>query len=305
MADVSSSSVPKEVQVKRPGNKAIFWARCPNLYKEAIVIKENNDGIEQERAQISIGKIKSVTLDAFMNYIYSDELSLKKENEEDKEDINRELADLARKYDLPRLLFLTGAKLEDKQKEYKEPTLSKDIAQLFNNELFSDVEFHVKDKKIVAHKCILAARSEYFRAIFVGAGTKMLDVEDQDQNQKKKITVPECAEEKSLADFIYYLYTNTLRDDVDVNTCIELLEIANYYQVDSIQDPLTSKISPCLETDNLAYVWNVAKRTEAKRLERTCFQKMTPLAKGIVETQSFKDLSATDKETLQTAWANK
>lgn len=42
------------------------------------------------------------------------------------------------------------------------------ISQLYRNEAFSDVILVVQNTRFPAHRAILAARSEYFRALFYG-----------------------------------------------------------------------------------------------------------------------------------------
>ncbi len=44
--------------------------------------------------------------------------------------------------------------------------LSDDLRSMVNNPLFSDVKFEVEDKTVYGHRAILAARSEYFMAMF-------------------------------------------------------------------------------------------------------------------------------------------
>jgi len=46
--------------------------------------------------------------------------------------------------------------------------LSRDLRTLVNSDLFSDVTFEVEGHRICAHRALLAARSEYFRAMFCG-----------------------------------------------------------------------------------------------------------------------------------------
>jgi len=53
----------------------------------------------------------------------------------------------------------------------KEPPLtdlSRDLRALVNDDLFSDVTFEVKGQRIFGHRALLAARSDYFRAMFCG-----------------------------------------------------------------------------------------------------------------------------------------
>ncbi|XP_063958023.1 BTB/POZ domain-containing protein 9-like [Lytechinus pictus] len=46
--------------------------------------------------------------------------------------------------------------------------LSQDIGHLFSNEEYSDITLVVENQKFHAHRVILAARCQYFRALFYG-----------------------------------------------------------------------------------------------------------------------------------------
>ena len=46
--------------------------------------------------------------------------------------------------------------------------LSHDLQTLVNSNLFSDVTFDVEGHRVFAHRAVLVARSEYFRAMFCG-----------------------------------------------------------------------------------------------------------------------------------------
>ena len=47
-----------------------------------------------------------------------------------------------------------------------DPRLSIDLRKLFNDETDADVKIFVGEKTIKAHKVVLRARSDYFRAMF-------------------------------------------------------------------------------------------------------------------------------------------
>ena len=47
-----------------------------------------------------------------------------------------------------------------------ETSMSKDLLSMLETGKFGDVTFAVGDKKIVAHKCILASRSVFFEKMF-------------------------------------------------------------------------------------------------------------------------------------------
>lgn len=55
-------------------------------------------------------------------------------------------------------------------------SLGDDLAQLVNGKEFSDVTFEVGGKQVFAHRAILCAWSEYFRAMFSEASEKFTTV---------------------------------------------------------------------------------------------------------------------------------
>jgi len=57
--------------------------------------------------------------------------------------------------------------------------LSHDLHALVNSDLFSDVTFDVEGHRVFAHRAVLVARSEYFRAMFCGGLKEARHTADQ------------------------------------------------------------------------------------------------------------------------------
>jgi len=57
--------------------------------------------------------------------------------------------------------------------------LSRDLRTLVNSELFSDVTFEVEGRQVFGHRALLAARSEYFHAMFCGGLREASDSNSQ------------------------------------------------------------------------------------------------------------------------------
>lgn len=87
--------------------------------------------------------------------------------------------------------------------------LSEDMGALYLSEEYSDVTLVVAGQKFYSHKLILAARSEYFRALLFGG----LKESKQDEIELKAATLP------AFKGLLKYIYTGRMslaneRDEV-------------------------------------------------------------------------------------------
>ena len=87
--------------------------------------------------------------------------------------------------------------------------LSSFIGNLFNQSDYSDIQLVVESEQFYAHRIILAARSEYFRALLFG-GLK------ESQQKEQVITIKECksAAFKYLLLYIYTARINLMKEKV-------------------------------------------------------------------------------------------
>ncbi|CAF5209387.1 unnamed protein product, partial [Rotaria magnacalcarata] len=83
---------------------------------------------------------------------------------------------------------------------------------LFNQSDYSDIELIVESERFYAHRIILAARSDYFRALLFG-GLR------ESQNDNRTIEIKECksAAFKILLEYIYTAQINLLKEKVNVS----------------------------------------------------------------------------------------
>lgn len=91
-------------------------------------------------------------------------------------------------------------------------SLSGDFGNLFNQADYSDIELIVESEHFYAHRIILAARSEYFRALLYG-GLR------ESQHDNPKIEIKECksAAFKILLLYIYTARINLIKEKVNLN----------------------------------------------------------------------------------------
>lgn len=83
------------------------------------------------------------------------------------------------------------------------------LGNLFNQSDYSDIELIVESEQFYAHRIILAARSEYFRALLYG-GLR----ESQQDNHKIEIKECKSAAFKILLLYIYTGRINLLKEKV-------------------------------------------------------------------------------------------
>jgi regulatory protein NPR1 len=87
---------------------------------------------------------------------------------------------------------IQGAADEMNLEEQPLKSLSEDLLSLLvNGQAFSDVTFAVEGRHVYAHKCVLAARSPFFRMIFCGNAQQMQMWDDDHQHHHHTGTVPQ------------------------------------------------------------------------------------------------------------------
>eukprot|EP01062_Namystynia_karyoxenos_P055087 TRINITY_DN457_c0_g2_i1.p1 TRINITY_DN457_c0_g2~~TRINITY_DN457_c0_g2_i1.p1 ORF type:complete len:514 (+),score=146.62 TRINITY_DN457_c0_g2_i1:99-1640(+) len=133
--------------------------------------------------------------------------------------------------------------------------------RLFNRRDFCDVTFSVGGKTLDAHKCILAARSEFFATLFA-SGMK--------ESQSSVIEVDSICPDSSPASFeafsafIAYLYGGTVPSAP--HECLELLQLADFYRDDMLRDLCDSRARSHVDVSNVAELLMLAEKLQEREL---------------------------------------
>jgi hypothetical protein len=164
--------------------------------------------------------------------------------------------------------------------------LQESLENMYKAKIHTDVTFvFPEDRKIVAHKCILAARSEIFRAMF----------ESKFEESKGVINVKEYTED-AFSNFIHYMYTASF-SSINFDNYSELLDLSKYYMVDSMKDDVESFVlnnssGRNLDIVTLQHLLDLCEKFELKRLKRTCFlclkQNYSLIAREIFDNRDKK-----------------
>ncbi|KIH44504.1 BTB/POZ domain protein, partial [Ancylostoma duodenale] len=127
--------------------------------------------------------------------------------------------------------------------------LSDNIGSLFLNTDFSDVVFVVDGEKFPAHKVLLAARSEYFRAMLYGG------LKESDEGE----IVLEETNVFAFRILLKYIYTAKLTLlEYKEEQVMDILGLAHKYGFVKLQNAVADYMKAILNNKNLCTIFNIS-----------------------------------------------
>ncbi|CAF3473058.1 unnamed protein product [Rotaria socialis] len=162
--------------------------------------------------------------------------------------------------------------------------LTIDFGKLYNQSDYSDVELIIESEHFFAHRTILAARSEYFRALLYG-GLR------ESQHDNHAIEIKECkaAVFKILLRYIYTGQINLAKETED--TLLDLLGLVHQYGFEQLENSLSMYIQSILSLNNVCIIYDAACLYELNNLREHCALFIDSHAKEIITTNEFLALS--------------
>ena len=128
--------------------------------------------------------------------------------------------------------------------------LGNDMRALLEEKTFCDMKIVLSDTEVQAHKCILFARSEYFKALLTGF----------EEGKMGRIAMNDSdTTEENVTLMLDFLYTNVLSDETDANKAIGLLPLANYLQLTRLLLLCETIIETSLDIESVVFVWQLAR----------------------------------------------
>ncbi|CAF1929860.1 unnamed protein product [Rotaria magnacalcarata] len=164
-------------------------------------------------------------------------------------------------------------------------SLSGDFGNLFNQSDYSDIELIVESERFYAHRIILAARSDYFRALLFG-GLR------ESQNDNRTIEIKECksAAFKILLEYIYTAQINLLKEKEEI--LLDLLGLVHQYGFQQLENSLSSYLKSILSLKNVCTIYDTACLFNLKNLKQHSAQFIDNNADEIIKTNEFVSLSS-------------
>ncbi|RUP44967.1 BTB/POZ protein [Jimgerdemannia flammicorona] len=164
-------------------------------------------------------------------------------------------------------------------------SLVDNMADMLSNAEGADIEFRIQDQRLRAHKCVLVARSLYFRAMFTSGMREA--VEGQSSANLQVIELPDDRY-KSVSLLLYYFYTGrTLMPGVVVEP-VDVLVIANKYQATGLELAGELEVIRRLSKNNAADIlFQYGYRYQ--NLRKECIRHIKENYKEITGTRAYKD----------------
>ncbi|KAM7349591.1 BTB (POZ) domain containing 9 [Cochliomyia hominivorax] len=163
---------------------------------------------------------------------------------------------------------------------------SAQMAQLCLNDDYSDVAFIVEDQRLPAHRVMLAARSEYFRALLYGGLS-------ESKQSEIHLKVPVDAF-KALLRYIYSGHLSLAQMDED--NILDTLGLAHQYGLSELELAISDYLRQYLSLSNVCAILDAARLYNLEKLTRVCLIFMDRNANDILQHESFKSLS---RESLE------
>ena len=163
---------------------------------------------------------------------------------------------------------------------------------IFNQELFSDVKFVVRDsqggsesKMIPAHKFVLAISSPVFYAMFYGELAE----------KKDSVEISDC-EYESLLELFRFMYS----DDANMtpDNVMQLIYLAKKYMLPSLADKCSDYLQENLDASNVFQVLPAAQKYEEKDLLAHCWEVIEEETDEAVKSDGFATIERSVLEEL-------
>lgn len=169
--------------------------------------------------------------------------------------------------------------------------LSENIGSLFTTQEYSDVTLIVEDVRFQAHKVVLAACSEYFRALFFG-GLKESTLQDAEIELKDT----NASAFKHLLKYIYTGCMNLVELKEDI--LFEVLGLAHRYGFVELEEAISFYLEGVLDNNNVCLIFDLASMFNLRSLCENCLRFMDRNAQEIIKTEAFQGLSVTALEEI-------
>ena len=173
--------------------------------------------------------------------------------------------------------------------------------ELYESKLLFDVTLAVQGQELGAHRALLAASSDYFRAMFT--------TNYAEKNQK--IIKINGVEATAMEQILNYLYTGEAKLQTD--TVQHILSAANLFQLAELKDGCAIYMAKKLDIDNCIGIHFFAQAHECETLEfkawdlisehfesvASCIEYLELSTANLIDVIKYDDLQATEEDVFE------
>lgn len=159
---------------------------------------------------------------------------------------------------------------------------------------FSDITFFVEGGEIQAHKCILVARSEYFRRML------LLPLKEGAQSDGPTTVRISDFSFETILSMLTFLYSGTLRD-LSSKSLLErikllksLLVCSDKYQMNDLRILTERKLRICITMETATSIWRAAQLACCSRLSAYCLRFIADHYDEMRKESSFAEIISED-----------
>ncbi|CAL1546096.1 unnamed protein product [Lymnaea stagnalis] len=170
-------------------------------------------------------------------------------------------------------------------------SLSENFAELVETEDYADITLVVDGAKFRSHKVILAARSDFFRALLYGGmkesqpGTTEIELQD----------TPATA----FASLLKYIYTGRMNlIEIQEENLLDILSLSHRFGFVELESAISDYLKAILNIRNVCHIYDLANIYSLTSLCNVCKDYMDRNAQEVLGSESFLSLSQASMRDL-------
>ncbi|XP_044586121.1 speckle-type POZ protein-like [Cotesia glomerata] len=169
---------------------------------------------------------------------------------------------------------------KSKIKRTLDNSLYHEVQKFYKSVELSDVTIIVDKVKIPAHKLVLAAHSEVFAKMLQ---SEMKEAKDGEINIKG-------FDPEIILEMLHYCYKGKTKASKDTKAALQMLEVADIYQIIKLKDICESTLINNMSTDNVLDIIDAADDHTAIDLRKSAINLIVLHSKTVVASSNFKQL---------------
>ena len=163
-----------------------------------------------------------------------------------------------------------------------------DLKTLLKNQSFNDLTINVGNEMHLAHKCILAARSEKLKKLL----EPVIDPADKKHQRKLEVNNLQFTDvsESIMPIFMNYLYTGSVDKKITQDNVGEVLKLAEKFELDDLKDLALNFMEVQIDRSTVIPILIQASHHENEKLKNRCIEFIVREAPDLIDSPQWKSV---------------